>query len=149
MIKRSFGFFFFGGLMVSPAILGSEGLALMPTKELFLLGFPFMVQSIPPGEPGAGCQLVPTPGASRFGDRTSAGATRARREASCSSWPCPAHGRYLRGTRAALAANSASEIRHQRSRTASKRKGAIPDSFTSMQACKSVPSQGTEFRPCF
>lgn len=34
--------------MLSPATLGSEGVTLMPTKELFLLGFPFTVQSIPP-----------------------------------------------------------------------------------------------------
>lgn len=61
--------------MLSPAILSSEGGSLMPAKELFLWGLPFTVQSIPPGEPRARCQLGPTPGASRFGDCLSARAT--------------------------------------------------------------------------
>lgn len=86
---------FFGGLMLSPAILGSEGVILMPAKDLFLLGFPFTVQSIPTGEPTARFQLVPTPGASRFRNCTSGRATQ-----TWGGW------------------------------TASKLKGAIPDSFT-------------------
>jgi len=103
----------------------TAGVVITPSRELLLQGFPARFRA-PTSRARARCQAAHT------------GCEQVKSlhicQHNCSTTSrahhCPTRMQRPQGTRAALAAHSASQIRHQRCRKASKLKGVTPDSLT-------------------